>query len=106
MSQIIGFKTSDTIYDTQTASELKIEGEPIYFDNSPDSLAIMRHTCAHLMAEAIKSLYPEAQFFVGPVVEEGFYYDFRVNHKIGEEDLAKIESKMKEIAKKGEQITK
>ena len=47
MSQIIGFKTSDTIYDTQTASELKIEGEPIYFDNSPDSLAIMRHTCAH-----------------------------------------------------------
>lgn len=106
MSQIIGFKTSDTIYDTQTASELKIEGEPIYFDNSPDSLAIMRHTCAHLMAEAIKSLYPEAQFFVGPVVEEGFYYDFRVNHKIGEEDLAKIESKMKEITKKGEQITK
>lgn len=106
MSQIIGFKTSDTIYDTQTASELKIEGEPIYFDNSPNSLAIMRHTCAHLMAEAIKSLYPEAQFFVGPVVEEGFYYDFRVNHKIGEEDLAKIESKMKEIAKKGEQITK
>ena len=66
----------------------------------------MRHTCAHLMAEAIKSLYPEAQFFVGPVVEEGFYYDFRVNQKISEEDLKNIESKMKEIAKKGEKITK
>ena len=79
---------------------------PIYFDNSQESLSIMRHTCAHLMAEAIKSLYPEAQFFVGPVVEEGFYYDFRVNQKISEEDLKNIESKMKEIAKKGEKITK
>ena len=106
MSQIIGFKINSEIYDTQTASELRLEGTPIYFDNSQESLSIMRHTCAHLMAEAIKSLYPEAQFFVGPVVEEGFYYDFRVNQKISEEDLKNIESKMKEIAKKGEKITK
>ena len=106
MSQIIGFKINSEIYDTQTASELGLEGTPIYFDNSQESLSIMRHTCAHLMAEAIKSLYPEAQFFVGPVVEEGFYYDFRVNQKISEEDLKNIESKMKEIAKKGEKITK
>ena len=106
MSQIIGFKINSEIYDTQTASELGLEGTPIYFDNSQESLSIMRHTCAHLMAEAIKSLYPETQFFVGPVVEEGFYYDFRVNQKISEEDLKNIESKMKEIAKKGEKITK
>lgn len=106
MSQIIGFKINSEIYDTQTASELGLEGTPIYFDNSQESLSIMRHTCAHLMAEAIKSLYPEAQFFVGPVVEEGFYYDFRVNQKISEEDLKNIESKMKEIAKKGKKITK
>lgn len=106
MSQIIGFKINSEIYDTQTASELGLKGAPIYFDNSQESLSIMRHTCAHLMAEAIKSLYPEAQFFVGPVVEEGFYYDFRVNQKISEEDLKNIESKMKEIAKKGEKITK
>ena len=106
MSQIIGFKINSEIYDTQTASELGLEGTPIYFDNSQESLSIMRHTCAHLMAEAIKSLYPEAQFLVGPVVEEGFYYDFRVNQKISEEDLKNIESKMKEIAKKGEKITK
>ena len=106
MSQIIGFKINSEIYDTQTASELVLECTPIYFDNSQESLSIMRHTCAHLMAEAIKSLYPEAQFFVGPVVEEGFYYDFRVNQKISEEDLKNIESKMKEIAKKGEKITK
>lgn len=102
MSQIIGIKANSAIYDTQSAEELGISGEPIYFDNSEDALSIMRHTCAHLMAEALKALYPEAQFFVGPVVEEGFYYDFRVNHKISEEDLSKIEAKMKEIAKKGE----
>ncbi|WDL75382.1 threonine--tRNA ligase [Helicobacter winghamensis] len=106
MSQIIGIKANSAIYDTQSAEELGISGEPIYFDNSEDALSIMRHTCAHLMAEALKALYPEAQFFVGPVVEEGFYYDFRVNHKISEEDLSKIEAKMKEIAKKGEKITK
>ena len=106
MSQIIGIKANNAIYDTQSAEELGLKGEPIYFDNSEDALSIMRHTCAHLMAEAIKALYPEAQFFVGPVVEEGFYYDFRIQHKISEEDLSKIESKMKEIAKKGEKITK
>ncbi|TLD84991.1 threonine--tRNA ligase [Helicobacter sp. MIT 11-5569] len=106
MSQIIGIKANGVIYDTQSAEELGINGNPIYFDNSEDSLSIARHTCAHLMAEALKELYPEAQFFVGPVVEEGFYYDFRVHHKINEEDLSAIEAKMKEIAKKGEKITK
>lgn len=104
MSQIIGIKINNDIFDTQSTQGR--EGEPIYFDNSPEALSIMRHTCAHLMAQAIKELYPEAQFFVGPVVEEGFYYDFRINRKIGEEDLAQIESKMKEIAKKGKELIK
>ena len=91
MSEVIGIKIDNQIYDTQSAKELGLDGQSIYFDNSKDSLFIMRHTCAHLMAEAIKALYPEAQFFVGPVVDEGFYYDFRVNQKIGEEDLMQIE---------------
>ncbi len=100
----IGIKYQNEIYDLQTAQLLGIEGEEILFDNSPDSLYIIRHSCAHLLAQAIKSLYPEAQFFVGPVVQEGFYYDFRVESKIGEEDLAVIEKKMKEIAKNGSDI--
>lgn len=100
----IGIKYQNEIYDLQTAQLLGIEGEEILFDNSPDSLYIIRHSCAHLLAQAIKSLYPEAQFFVGPVVQEGFYYDFRVESKIGEEDLAIIEKKMKEIAKNGSDI--
>ena len=50
------------------------------------------------MAQAIKELYPEAKFFVGPVIKEGFYYDFKVESKISDEDLPKIEKKMKELA--------
>lgn len=106
MSEIIGIWHNQQIYDICTAEELGISGEPIYLDNSSQSLEILRHSCAHLMAQAIKSIYPDAQFFVGPVVDEGFYYDFKVNAKIGEEDLENIESKMKEIAKQSYPILK
>lgn len=107
--QPIGIKYHNQIYDTQTLEEQGIsldKGEPIAFDNSPDALEIIRHSCAHLMAQAIKELYGDVQFFVGPIVQEGFYYDFRVQQKIGEEDLPKIEKKMKDIAKKGAKIQK
>ena len=104
---LIGKKIDNHIYDLCTIEQNALSGgEPIYFDNSEDSLEILRHSCAHLMAQAIKALYPEAQFFVGPVVEEGFYYDFKVAHKIGEEDLPAIESKMREIAQKAYPIEK
>lgn len=81
-------------------------GEAIHFDNSANALAIIRHSCAHLLAQAIKQLYPDAKFFVGPVVEEGFYYDFKTSTKIGEEDLEKIQARMKELAKSGDMIEK
>lgn len=102
----IGIRYNDEVLDLQTAQEMGVSGEEIVFDNSRDSLSIIRHSCAHLMAQAIKALYPEAKFFVGPVVDEGFYYDFEVGSKISEEDLPKIEEKMKELAKKGADITK
>ena len=93
------------IIDTQSAGE-NCTATPIEFDNSDKALEIIRHSTAHLMAQAIKELYPDAQFFVGPVVDEGFYYDFRVNEKIGEEDLKTIEKKMKELIKKKYKIEK
>ena len=93
------------IIDTQSAGE-NCTATPIAYDNSEKSLEIIRHSAAHLMAQAIKALYPDAQFFVGPVVDEGFYYDFRVNEKIGEEDLKTIEKKMKELIKKKYKIEK
>ncbi|STP12679.1 threonyl-tRNA synthetase [Helicobacter mustelae] len=100
MSEIIGIRIGEEIFDTQTAQEKGLRGVEILFDNSQDSLSIIRHSCAHLMAQAIKELYPDAKFFVGPVVDEGFYYDFKTAHKISQEDLAKIEKQMKEIAKR------
>ena len=94
----IGVLSEGQIFDLQTAEALNIAGDEIKADNSPESLEILRHSCAHMMAQAIKELYPEAKFFVGPVVKEGFYYDFKVDAKISDEDLPTIEKKMKEIA--------
>jgi threonyl-tRNA synthetase len=95
----IGFIKDGQLYDLQTASALNLEvAEEIKADNSAESLEILRHSCAHLMAQAIKEIYPEAKFFVGPVVKEGFYYDFKVESKISDEDLPVIEKKMKELA--------
>ncbi|GGD30913.1 threonine--tRNA ligase [Malaciobacter pacificus] len=96
--ELIGKLNDGQIYDLQTAEALGIDGTDIKADNSSESLEILRHSCAHMMAQAIKELYPEAKFFVGPVVKEGFYYDFKVESKISDDDLPTIEKKMKEIA--------
>ena len=70
-----------------------------------EKLNILNHSCAHLMAQAIKHLYPDAKFWVGPVVEEGFYYDVDLGDSvITEEDLPKIEHEMKKISKDGKRI--
>ncbi|MBX2078524.1 threonine--tRNA ligase [Campylobacter peloridis] len=102
---IIAYANNETLVDTQSFNN-DTNLTPIYFDNSKQSLEVIRHSCAHLMAQAIKSLYPEAKFFVGPVIEDGFYYDFRVDSKISEEDLNKIEKKMKELVQAKLDITK
>ncbi|ENI6368475.1 threonine--tRNA ligase [Campylobacter jejuni] len=102
--EVIAYLDNETIIDSQSVKDTNLK--EIYFDNSKESLEVIRHSCAHLMAQAIKSLYPEAKFFVGPVIEDGFYYDFRVESKIGEEDLVKIEKKMKELAKAKIEISK
>lgn len=104
--EIIGYLKDREIIDTQSAKELGITGTPIEFDNSKNALKIIRHSCAHLMAQAIKELYPDAMFFVGPTVDEGFYYDFKTSAHIGENDLNKIEEKMRELAKKNLPIEK
>ncbi len=96
----IAIKHNDEIIDLQTAAALGIEGEPIELDNSDDALEVLRHSTAHLMAQAVTSLYTNAKFFVGPVVKEGFYYDFKVDEEIGEADLKKIEKQMINLAKK------
>ncbi len=70
-------------------------------------LSVMNHSCAHLLAQAVKHLYPDALFWVGPVIEEGFYYDIDLNGKtLNESDLPIIEKEMKKIAKDGKRIVR
>lgn len=72
-----------------------------------EKLSVINHSCAHMMAQAVKRLYPQAKFWVGPVVTEGFYYDIDLGEdKIKEEDLEKIEKEMKKIAKDGKRIVR
>jgi threonyl-tRNA synthetase len=73
---------------------------------SGDGLEILRHDAAHIMAEAVKELYPETQVTFGPATETGFYYDFARAEPFTPEDLAKIESRMREIVRRDEKITR
>jgi len=70
-------------------------------------LNMLNHSCAHLLAQAVKHLYPNAKFWVGPVIEEGFYYDIDLGDKVlSDEDIPKIESEMKHLAKDGKYIVR
>ena len=72
-----------------------------------EKLNVLNHSCAHLLAQAVKHLYPEAKFWVGPVVEEGFYYDIDLGDKvITEEDIPVLEKEMKKISKDGKRIVR
>ena len=76
------------------------------FLNDKD-LNTLNHSCAHVLAQAVKHLYPQAKFWVGPVVEEGFYYDIDLgNQTISDDDLPKIEKEMKKICKDGKRIVR
>jgi len=71
-----------------------------------DGLEVIRHSTAHLLAYAVKELFPEAQVTIGPVIENGFYYDFSYKRPFGPEDLVAIEKKMSELAAKDEPVTR
>ena len=74
--------------------------------SSPEALEVLNHSTSHLLAEAIQELYPDALFGFGPAIENGFYYDIDFKEPIVEEDLAKIEKKMHELASKDEKIVR
>ena len=72
-----------------------------------EKLNMLNHSCAHLLAHAVKHLYPEAKFWVGPVIEDGFYYDIDLGDKsLSEEDFPKIEKEMKKISKDNKLINR
>ncbi|WP_439685195.1 threonine--tRNA ligase [Cupriavidus oxalaticus] len=78
----------------------------IVTDKDADGVDIIRHSTAHLLAYAVKELYPEAQVTIGPVIENGFYYDFAYKRPFTPEDLAAIEKKMTELSRKDEKVTR
>ncbi len=88
-------KLVDTSYLIEKDAELTV-----VTDRDPDGLEILRHSTAHLLAHAVKELYPDAQVTIGPVIEDGFYYDFAYKRPFTPEDLAAIEKRMAEIAKR------
>ncbi|MDG4867056.1 threonine--tRNA ligase [Guyparkeria sp. 1SP6A2] len=69
-----------------------------------EGVEIIRHSTAHLMAQAVKQLYPEAQVTIGPVIDQGFYYDFAFDRPFNDEDLEKIETRMRELAAEGDEL--
>ena len=88
-------KLVDTSHRLDADAELQIITE-----RDPEGVEILRHSTAHLLAHAVKELYPDAQVTIGPVIENGFYYDFSYKRPFTPEDLAAIEKRMQEIAKK------
>jgi threonyl-tRNA synthetase len=78
----------------------------IVTDKSADGIELIRHSTAHLLAYAVKELFPEAQVTIGPVIDNGFYYDFSYKRPFTPEDLAAIEKRMGELAKKDEPVTR
>ena len=90
----INGKLVDASYVIENDAELAI-----VTDRDEDGLEVIRHSAAHLLAQAVKELYPETQVTIGPVIEDGFYYDFARPEPFTEADLAKIEKKMAELAK-------
>ncbi len=76
----------------------------LILENDEEAFEILNHSTAHLMAQAIKNLYPEAKFGVGPAIENGFYYDFDIDTQLSDADLPKIEKEMKRIVKSAQKI--
>ncbi|WP_414050340.1 threonine--tRNA ligase [Macrococcus animalis] len=95
-------KFNGQMVDLSTA--LEVDGDiEIITPDSPEGIEVLRHSTAHLMAQALKRMYGNVHFGVGPVIEEGFYYDVDTEHKISSEDLPEIEKTMRQIV--GENIT-
>src|ERR1700726_875887 len=78
----------------------------IVTDKDPEGLGIIRHSTAHLLANAVQELFPDAQVTIGPVIEDGFYYDFAYKRPFSTEVLSAIEAKMQELAKADQKVSR
>lgn len=100
----LAIRVNGELHDISRAIETDAKIEIITEKSGKDALEIIRHDAAHIMAEAVKELYPETQVTIGPAIENGFYYDFARATPFTPEDLEKIEQKMREIVKRNEPL--
>jgi len=98
-------QVDEQLVDASTVIESDIQLR-IITDKDPEGLEIIRHSCAHLMAQAVQRLFPDAQVTIGPVIENGFYYDFAYERPFTPDDLVAIEQKMYEIAEEDLQVSR
>ena len=98
-------KINDMVLDTSFVIEKDVELS-IITDRDEEGLEIIRHSTAHLLAQAVKELHPDAQVTIGPIIEDGFYYDFAYEPGFGPDDLVAIEKKMTELAKQNFEVTR
>ena len=98
-------KVGDTLVDTSYVIDRDVKLSLIT-DRDPEGVEIIRHSTAHLLAQAVKALYPDAQITIGPVIEHGFYYDIACDHQFTPDDLVTIETKMKALAREDFTITR
>ncbi len=96
LERVVAVKINGELKDLSARIDSEVKVEPVFLD-SEDGLEIMRHSTSHVMAEAVKELFPGVKVTIGPAIEHGFYYDFDYERPFKEEDLPKIEEKMKEI---------
>ncbi len=101
----LAIRVGGVLKDLSTTIEADSEISIITSKND-EALELLRHDCAHVMAEAVKELYPETQVTIGPNIENGFYYDFAREVPFVPEDLEKIEKHMHKIVKRDEKITR
>ncbi|MEV1328805.1 threonine--tRNA ligase [Micromonospora costi] len=91
------------LHDLDWRPATDAEVEPVSID-SPDGLNVLRHSTAHVLAQAVQDVFPEAKLGIGPPIENGFYYDFAVDKPFQPDDLAKLEKRMQEIIKSGQRF--
>ncbi|MGE5839462.1 MAG: threonine--tRNA ligase [Deltaproteobacteria bacterium] len=96
LERVVAVRVNGEKLDLSARLEKKAELEPIYVD-SPEGLEILRHSTSHVMAMAVKDLFPGVKVTIGPAIENGFYYDFDYERPFRDEDLAKIQERMAEI---------
>lgn len=99
---VVVVRTPDgTLKDLDWVPDTDVKVEPVAM-SSPDGLSVLRHSAAHVLAQAVQDLHPEAKLGIGPPIEDGFYYDFAVPTPFQTDDLTRIEERMREIVKAGQ----